>query len=218
MSQVIDLTGQVFGRLTVLERIEDYVAPSGSHHVNWRCLCSCPAGTIVNVTTPCLRGGNTRSCGCLRADMIRERRLIDLVGQRFGKLVVFRRSGTKVFPSGQTQPVWDALCEYGQMVSVLGCHLRSGHTTNCGKLCRSVEIPTYSAAHNRVRRSRGSASDLMCIRCHVRWANDWCYNWAADIEITDELGRTYSADVWDYDPRCWRCHRAFDAVMSLFAR
>ena len=58
----------------------------------------------------------------------------------------------------------------------------------------------------------------MCVRCNMVVANDWCYNWAGDIEITDEEGRTYSADIMDYDPRCWTCHRSFDNLMSLFDR
>ncbi len=52
-----DLTGQVFGRLTVLalER-----RPSGV--LAWRCRCEC--GTIKNVIGSALTGVKTRSCGC----------------------------------------------------------------------------------------------------------------------------------------------------------
>lgn len=54
----IDLTGQVFGRLTAAYRtsVVDGAAL-------WACLCSC-GGTKL-VTSGALRGGNTRSCGCL---------------------------------------------------------------------------------------------------------------------------------------------------------
>lgn len=58
-NRTIDLTGHVFGRLTVIER-----APSTNHHAAWRCLCTCSRETVVNSDS--LRGGLTRSCGCLK--------------------------------------------------------------------------------------------------------------------------------------------------------
>lgn len=59
MSRVIDLTGQRFGRLTVIKR-----APNKGHsqQASWECLCDC--GNTVNVVGYCLRNGDSRSCGC----------------------------------------------------------------------------------------------------------------------------------------------------------
>jgi len=60
-----DLTGQTFGRLTVL---------SFSHrhkgHRFVKCKCECGNTTIVRKTH--LTSGNTKSCGCLVADIRRE--------------------------------------------------------------------------------------------------------------------------------------------------
>jgi hypothetical protein len=56
-----DLTGQVFGRLTVLE----YAGKKYGTHNAWLCECSCASKTKVTVTLQCLREGNTRSCGCI---------------------------------------------------------------------------------------------------------------------------------------------------------
>lgn len=54
----IDLTGQRFGRLTVIEL-------TGRHdwRLRWRCACDC--GTIKIVGGDPLRTGRTKSCGCL---------------------------------------------------------------------------------------------------------------------------------------------------------
>lgn len=60
-----DLTGRVFGRLTVLEQAEDYVKPNGVHCAMWRCLCS-NDGNIVEVRGSALKNGATISCGCYR--------------------------------------------------------------------------------------------------------------------------------------------------------
>lgn len=61
-----DLVGRVFGRLTVMGRAEDYIAPGGWRGVRWRCACSCGNTTVARASD--LRMGITRSCGCLRHD------------------------------------------------------------------------------------------------------------------------------------------------------
>ena len=64
-----DLTGQRFGRLTV---IGVAAPPAGrkSSTYRWRCRCDCGAETII----PCnnLLKGNTKSCGCLQPDAIKQ--------------------------------------------------------------------------------------------------------------------------------------------------
>lgn len=56
-------------------------------------------------------------------------KLIDLTGQRFGRLTVVSR--TENTPQGKAR--WDCQCECGKKASgVIGTHLRSGHTISCG--------------------------------------------------------------------------------------
>lgn len=62
----IDLTGQRFGRLTVI-----CDAGRNRGHVLWRCACSCGNETIVFSQN--LRSGKTRSCGCEHAEKARRR-------------------------------------------------------------------------------------------------------------------------------------------------
>jgi hypothetical protein len=59
----VQLTGQTFGRWTVIEKIKE-VKP-----VRWRCLCSC--GREGRVTTQPLLNGGSRSCGCLSQERTR---------------------------------------------------------------------------------------------------------------------------------------------------
>lgn len=59
MGKLVDLTGQRFGRLLVVER-------AGSTHLKkatWLCRCDC--GTVFVAIGNNLMTGNTRSCGCL---------------------------------------------------------------------------------------------------------------------------------------------------------
>ena len=80
-----DLTGKVFGRLTVIEP----AGKSNDNHIIWKCECSC--GNLCEVNSHLLLSGGTRSCGCLKREtdkrLGRERRKL-LKGQRFGKLIV----------------------------------------------------------------------------------------------------------------------------------
>jgi len=55
-----DLTGQCFGRLTVLS----YAGSGPCGKAIWLCRCTC--GAERRVPTTHLRRGNTKSCGCLR--------------------------------------------------------------------------------------------------------------------------------------------------------
>lgn len=57
----IDLTGEKFSRLTVIERVDH-----GKQKVCWRCACDC--GKVVVVAGSALRNGHTRSCGCLKQE------------------------------------------------------------------------------------------------------------------------------------------------------
>ena len=61
-----DLTGQTFGRLTVLHRTENHYYPNGRHDVQYLCQCEC--GNTVSVLGIHLRSGHTTSCGCYRAE------------------------------------------------------------------------------------------------------------------------------------------------------
>lgn len=56
-----DLAGQVFGRLTAVER--DHSRKGAAY---WKCDCEC--GNDTTVSSASLRSGNTRSCGCLRRE------------------------------------------------------------------------------------------------------------------------------------------------------
>ena len=71
IGKVIDLTGHRFGRLTVLERADNYVSPLGQKKTRWVCKCDCGNETILT-TTQLTRKTGTKSCGCLRKEIASE--------------------------------------------------------------------------------------------------------------------------------------------------
>ena len=97
MSKLIDLTGQKFGWLTVIERAEDYITPAGRRLVAWKCRCEC--GNIISALSSNLTSGNTSSCGCITHGHAWNMK--NLIGNRFGKLLVIKLVETYITPKGK---------------------------------------------------------------------------------------------------------------------
>lgn len=66
MSQLIDLTGKRFGRLTVIGRVENH-----GERAFWKCRCDC--GNEKEIAGQALRYGRTKSRGCIAKELITER-------------------------------------------------------------------------------------------------------------------------------------------------
>jgi len=60
--------------------------------------------------------------------------LIDLMGQRFGRLTVVSRAEN----SKQCQARWNCVCDCGGKTTTTGQHLRDGNTKSCGCLQRDI--------------------------------------------------------------------------------
>jgi hypothetical protein len=69
MGKFIDLTGQRFGRLVVIEKTEERKKYSGN--IIWLCECDC--GNFTKADTNSLKREHTKSCGCLVVELNRER-------------------------------------------------------------------------------------------------------------------------------------------------
>lgn len=66
MSEV-NLLGQRFGRLVVVEKTEE----RKNREIVWKCFCDC--GNTVLVQASYLKTGHTKSCGCLAKELLLER-------------------------------------------------------------------------------------------------------------------------------------------------
>ena len=125
MGKIIDLTGQRFGMLTVIEQAPK---PEGSHSTSafWRCRCDCGNEKIISGNV--LKAGKSKSCGCLN---YKQRDLTSLVGKTFGKLTVLSRAER---PPGvkSKDAYWHCKCECGKEKDVLSQSLRFGRSLSCG--------------------------------------------------------------------------------------
>ena len=126
MRQREDLTGKRFGRLVVLKKGEDYVSPKGEKRARWICQCDC--GNVVSVSGGNLKNGGTTQCKVCGIEQVREKRIVDLTGQRFGRLVVTKKD-TDNHKKGT---YWICHCDCGNVVSVSAGALKSDNTKSCG--------------------------------------------------------------------------------------
>jgi hypothetical protein len=65
------MIGRKFHRLTVIGHAGDFIARDKSFRIQYQCRCAC--GTLVTAQGINLRNGNTKSCGCLKLEMLAKR-------------------------------------------------------------------------------------------------------------------------------------------------
>lgn len=123
MPKFIDLTGQKFGRLTVIKR-----APNKNNRTAWLCECEC--GKQLIVISKSLRDGNTKSCGCLHREIVQQQFSKDITNQKFGNLIAIEPTEKRNHGS----IVWkcQCVCENYHFTTVE--LLLSGKCQSCGCL------------------------------------------------------------------------------------
>ena len=128
MGTRIDLTGQHFGRLTVLSQDTSQRCDES----RWLCQCECGNQKVIRSSS--LRRGLTRSCGCLNTESRRkigQHNQKDLSNQRFGKLVALYPTSKR---TNDRQVIWACQCDCGNRIEVAQGNLISGNTSSCGCL------------------------------------------------------------------------------------
>lgn len=143
-----DIAGQRFGRLLV-------VARSGTSEVSgrigWRCLCDC--GSEVVRSSKNLVNGTATSCGCRKREAGMANvmaRVVDYVGQRFGKLVVTHEAE-------QRQPGvkrWACACDCGGTKVARHTDIQAGRVISCG--CAKQDPVVYMSAKARAQGAVGT--------------------------------------------------------------
>lgn len=113
--------GERYGKLTALA----YIGNKGGYR-KWRCRCDC--GNITEVQENHLKSGHTKSCGCLKRDVLKSK-AYDLTGKVFGRLTVLQPA---------EEGYWVCRCECGKECTVYKENLTRGNTKSCG--CFREEI------------------------------------------------------------------------------
>lgn len=124
-----DITGQKFGMLTALRRVENR-----KKRTVWAFSCDCGGYTESRVAD--VKNGSARSCGCIRSITARNNTFVDITGMTFDRLTAL-----EPMESRNNRIWWLCRCECGAVVSVSGKDLRTGNTKSCG--CLKVEKSGY---------------------------------------------------------------------------
>lgn len=116
MSRLIDLTGQKFGKWTVLEKLP----PSEKAGTHWRVRCEC--GTESAVVGANLKNGTSTKCKDCSGHGFK-----DLTGQKFGKWTALK------YITQTTNASWLCRCDCGTEATVERRRLIAGLSTKCVK-------------------------------------------------------------------------------------
>lgn len=169
-------------------------------------------------------------------------KLIDLVGKRFGNLVVKERAANYVSPSGHPEVQWLCLCDCGNETIVYGNYLRSGHTKSCGCQQHCTPYTTHGMSSSRLY----SIYENMKTRCYnpshklypryggrgVRVCDEWRANpdafirWSLSNGYSEELTLDRINSNGDYEPANCRWvdwlmqqnNRSDNRVLELYGR
>lgn len=115
-----DIIGQTFGELTAIEFIG-----MENHEAIYCFKCSC--GKCINRPADRVKRGNTKSCGHLWTEW-NDTTKGDIVGQRFGKLIVKSYAGIDKYGS----TTFECLCDCGNTTIVSRYSLVNSRTHSCG--------------------------------------------------------------------------------------
>lgn len=127
LNNAIDITGMRFGKCVALKRI----GSNKRGEALWECKCDC--GNLFVTVCGKLRGGHTKSCGCLLKDSVKMH--MDLTNERFGRLLVVEHIELK--DRDTPEKAWKCKCDCGKFKNLSTSNLLSGNVVSCG--CYSSE-------------------------------------------------------------------------------
>lgn len=118
--------GMTFGKLTVIG------IPFPDKYYIYKVLCECSCGTQSLASCRQLLIGQTKSCGCLRSESAKSRRIDLSLGDRSGKLTVIAANHS----GGGKNRTCLCKCDCGNEVVVGVLYFREQKTKSCGCLAR----------------------------------------------------------------------------------
>ena len=157
MPKLIDITGQKFNSLLVLER-----AKNNGKKVTWKCMCDC--GNEVIVQGDILKSGAKKSCGCKRSK--------DLLGKTFNRLTVIEKTSER---TKDRNVIWKCQCQCGNECFVDSSSLISNNTKSCG--CLNTETRKIIGHKNKKDLTGQTFGELTVIEdSQQRKSNNIWYN------------------------------------------
>lgn len=145
MPPLIDLTGKKFDKLLVLKR-----GPNKGRYTAWECQCDC--GNIILVRGADLKNGHTKSCGCFKNEIIKEKFFKEAqshINEKYGHLTILDVTDHRT-PDRHILYKCQCDCDEKNIIYKPLKDLKSGHVQSCGCLISKGEdkIKTLLTQHN----------------------------------------------------------------------
>lgn len=150
-SDMSDLTGKTFGKLTVIKKVD---SEKVNHYNKQKWLCKCECGNTIVFNRQGLISGYKKDCGCVKSGKYLE-------GKRYGKLTIKR-----VIREKGKDARAECICDCGNITTPLLSRVINNKVHSCG--CYRSEKST------ELRNKHGMAGT----RLHKVWKkmNDRCNN------------------------------------------
>lgn len=125
----------------------------------------------------------------------------DMVGSRFGRLVVFGRAEDRI-SGGKRRPFWRCKCDCGESKVVMGQSLKNGDALSCGCFNRERAVDLNPPRHGHASRKTGMTPEYRAWRAAKQRCNnpkdrDWPHYGGRGIKVCDEWMFSYEA-FFDY--------------------
>lgn len=145
MPRALDLAGQKFGKLTVLERL----GKNDRGHYIWRCRCDC--GNYVDAVGYAVKNGSWQSCGkCGKRPV---ERAVNIAGQVVGDYMAVERIGTY-----GTSAKWRCVCTKCGSEKEQGAYqFRIGKRASCPSCTAGMTRGEVIARLAKIKREQGLA-------------------------------------------------------------
>ena len=125
MAKRLDLTGNIYGELTVVEMLYGYRLNGGKPRTY--CKCYSQNGDEVIVRADALQSGATKSMkGAGKSG-----KKMDISNMKFGLLFAIEPTDRR---ANNGSVIWKCMCDCGNLTEVSASNLMRGHTLSCG--CR----------------------------------------------------------------------------------
>lgn len=156
MSKFIDITGQRFGNITILRRVEN----NKDGRVQFEYQCDC--GNIKVGRSKDIREGKITSCGCKKVERMKQN-TVDITGNKYNHLTAIEYGYTK-----NKKPFWLFKCDCGNYVYKNKESVINGNVTSCGCM-----TPYEIGNSHRIYEKPGTIYNYLQV---IKPAFDECYS------------------------------------------
>ena len=111
--------------------------------------------------------------------------MVDLVGERFGRLTVIARGEDYISKQGKRSSVWICRCDCGTEKAIMQCSLVTGHTKSCGCF-RREKAAADKIKHGDVGTQLYNSWRAMRERCTNQNSEHYSYYGGRDIAVCQE--------------------------------